>query len=221
MKNVWFKFSLPLIYVWEVAFVIIIYWKRRNSKQVVILKKLDSDRQQCFAALICVVLIGCFSRFRSLQETVTTTSTNRTSLSRRSTADTFASCRGSGTSASPYEWSSWAVTSSTSQYLLPPSPPFSSCSSSSSSTLLSHTCTALLSAPGGSNHQSSHANPGWLEVKMLPLTIVTRVQIELSASMSSLYSLSFFCSHFNKQPCTFWFQTQLAPDFRFHLLPEL
>lgn len=66
---------------------------------------------------------------------------------------------------------------------LPP-PPFPPPLSSLPSPLLSHTCTALLSALGGSKHQSSTPPPqtlaGW-RWEMLPITPVTRALIEFTA----------------------------------------
>lgn len=116
------------------------------------------------------MLINYFLLFRFSQATATTTFTKRTSLSRRSTPDMSASCRGSGMTTSPCEWSFWAVTSS----VAPPNllfstsfpslcfPPFP-LNSLLSFSLLSHTCTALLSALEGSKHQSSTPRPKpWL-----------------------------------------------------------
>lgn len=129
---------------------------------------------------------------RSSQVTATTMFTKRTSLSHHSMADTSASCHGSGTSASPCEWSSWAVTSSTPQYLSPvscllllalplPVPPLPSLLS-----LSWYTCTALLWAVGGRYHQGSTSSLQlWLVgcERCYPLTTVTTVQIYLNLSL--------------------------------------
>lgn len=104
-------------------------WNRwEETTDLMRLSSFSNNNQRYCELWICYPLVSrklknvCSSSVRFSRETATTTFTRRTSSSRRSTPDTFACCRGSGTSASPCEWSFWAVTSSRAP-LTPPPPP--------------------------------------------------------------------------------------------------